>query len=88
VIGVEGGEGLVEEGLLVLEPVGLVDLEDGPGERAQLRLVLEQDLVGGEEGLELGAFIARVDSLARADDSARGDVTTRKDLGNKIGTFN
>ncbi len=36
---------------------------------------LEQDLVGGEEGVELGAPVAGVDPLAWADDGARGDVT-------------
>jgi len=40
VVRIEGEEGLIEEGLLVLEPVGLVNHEDGPGQGAQLRLVL------------------------------------------------
>jgi hypothetical protein len=44
VVRIEGEEGLIEEGLLVLEPVGLVNHEDGPGQRAQLRLVLEPGL--------------------------------------------
>ena len=40
VVRIEGEEGLIEEGLFVLEPVGLVNHEDGPGQGAQLRLVL------------------------------------------------
>lgn len=49
------------------EPVGLVDHEAGPGEGVELDLVLEQDLVSSEQGVELGSLVARMNPFARSN---------------------
>ena len=45
----------------------LVYHEAGPGEGVELNLVLEQDLVGGEQGVELGSLVAGVYPLTRSN---------------------
>merc|ERR1711884_959702 len=72
VVRVERHEGLIEQALVVLESVRLVNHQTGPVEGAQLGLVLQHDLVGGQQRVELGPPVAGVDPLLGPDDvSAR-----------------
>ena len=66
-IRVEIFEGLVEERVVVLEPMGFVHHEAGPADRAQKGFVFEQDLVGGEQGVEFEPLVARMAPLVLAD---------------------
>ena len=43
--------------------------------RLQNIFILQQDLVGGEEGVELGPFVSRVDPLPGPDDGPTGDIS-------------
>ena len=52
-VGAELHEGPVEQGVVVLQPVGLVHHQHGPADGSQEGLVFQQDLVGGEDGIEL-----------------------------------
>ena len=47
--------------------MGLVDHEAGPGEGVELDLVLEQDLVSSEQGVELGSLVARMNPFPRSN---------------------
>ena len=74
-VSVELLQGLVEQRVLVLEAVSLVNHEGGPGDGVEDVLVLEQDLVGGDQGVELGPLVAGVDPLLGAEDGPARHVT-------------
>ena len=52
-VGAELHEGPVEQGVVVLEAVGLVHHQHRPTDGPEEGLVLQEDLIGGENGIEL-----------------------------------
>ena len=52
-IGPELHQRTIEEGIIVLEAVGLVHNQRGPGKAPEELLVFEQNLIGGKESIEL-----------------------------------
>ena len=80
-VGFELFKGSVKQGVLILQPVRLIDHQVRPRNRLQNIFVLQQDLVGGEQGVELGPLVARVDPLSRPNDGPARDVSNvRKDV--------
>ena len=67
VVGVEAEERFVKERVVVLESVRLVHAKHRPRRAAQVRLVLQKDLVSRDNDVELEALVARVTPLVLAD---------------------
>ena len=65
-VGAEGHQRAVEEGVVIFEPVSLVHGEQRPRHRAQDLLVLQQDLIRGEDSIEL-ELLVRVAPLILTD---------------------
>ena len=51
--GLELHQGAVEKGVIVLQPVRLINYQARPANVPQQVLLLEEDLVGGQNGVEL-----------------------------------
>ena len=66
VIGVKLFERLVQQRVVVLEPMRLVDHQTGPADGAQKRLVLQQNLVRRQERVKLKSFVSGMTPLVLA----------------------
>ena len=62
-VGVKLHQRLVQERVVVLESMRLVDGERGPGHGTKERLVLQQDLVGRDDHVELQPLVSGVAPL-------------------------
>ena len=63
VVRVEILERFVQQGIVILQPVGFVHHQTGPADGTQEGLVLQQDFVCRQQSVELEPLVARVAPL-------------------------
>ena len=73
-IRVELFQRLIQKAFLVFQSVSLIYHQTGPVEGAELSLVFQTDLISGQQSVELGPPVARVDPLLGPDDVSTGHV--------------
>lgn len=56
-------EGTIEKRIVVLQSVSFVDYQGGPGKASEELFVLEEDLIGGEERIELELVVGVADLM-------------------------